>query len=94
MANDAYDLQGQNGLDLVDDGQAFAVTDGCKTRGFQVAVSGTFTYKGTSPKGGEVEFTNIALDPPSYIGGPLHSLVVSGGGQAAVFPTSKSYTIG
>lgn len=92
MANDAYELQGLNGFDKVANGQDFIAAKG-HTRGFQVKVSGTFEYTALSPKNQAITFTGVALDPPSFIGGPIYALSVSGGGEAAVFPTTADYTI-
>lgn len=90
MARGAYDLQGLNGFDRVPDGSLFAG----KTAGFQVTVSGTFTYSGKSPQNETVTFTSVALDPPSYIGGNIDSVEAGGGGECAVFPMNTSYSIG
>jgi hypothetical protein len=93
MENDAGKLQGMNGPDRVADGQTFTASSGSESRGFQVIQSGTFTWAAKSPKNQTVAFTTITLDPPSFIGGPIGTLTVGGGGEAAVFPKGTSYTI-
>ena len=98
MSNDAYKLQGLDGVDQVLDGETFAVNtlgNGSESRGFQVDAAGTFTYKkrqfASTPA--EKTYADKALEAGIWIGGPITSLAVSGGGEATVFPSGSGYTI-
>lgn len=86
MGNDAYELQGLNGWQLVEDGYEFAG----RSRGFQVALDGTFVA--TEANNGAFA-AGLALSQGFFVGGVITSLIVSGGGAAFVFPMDNNYGI-
>jgi hypothetical protein len=86
MGNDAYELQGLNGWQLVEDGYEFAG----RSRGFQVALDGTFVA--TEANNGAFA-GGLALNQGFFVGGIITALTVSGGGAAFVFPMDSDYQI-
>jgi len=89
MAEDAYQLQGLDGWEIVDSGQTFTG----RSRGFQVLVAGSFDATTQSPLNIQSTFSGVPLTPGFYSGGIILTLTPSLSGTALVYPLDSNYTI-
>lgn len=88
MANDAYQLQGRDGWDIVGPGQSFTG----RSRGAQVVEDADVVFTNRSPKN-EVKAVSLSAAPAGlFVGGTITVVDVTTG-QVLVYPDSADYTI-
>jgi hypothetical protein len=87
-ANDAYQLQGRNGLDKVEAGQTFSG----RSVGFLVGEEGQMEFVALKVDGTDVTVQLASAKVGFFPGGTVTELVVTTG-VALVYPLDNDYTI-
>lgn len=88
MGNEAYDLQGRNGVALVGAGAVFVG----RSAGLLVLEDSAISWDSLGPSGATVAVTLAAAPAGLFPGGTVTSLSVTTG-QVFVYPLDTAYTI-
>lgn len=89
MGNDAYQLQGRNGVDVVGAGQTFTG----RSAGLLVTDTATFDFEVVKPNGSDTATFSSAERPIGFFPGGTVTQVTVTSGEIAVYPESTVYTI-